>query len=366
MRMMSVCKVRELILRNRVVMAPMTRECAKDGVPTAEMATYYARRAAGGAALIITEGTAPDAAGSFGSDVPNFFGGAALAGWQAIGEVVHRHGAAILAQLWHVGSFTPSMVGMQDSIAASMRLSPSGIAAPDRPLGRPMTQEDIERTIGAFANAAAAARRIGFDGIEIHGAHGYLLDQFLWTGTNLRTDRYGGDLASRTRFAVELVRACREALGTEGVLSFRLSQWKQLDYRAKIADTPHELGIIVEALANAGVDLFHCSTRRYWEPVFSDSEMCLAGWVKRLFGRPTIAVGSVTLSNDFKSACGKQESAVAPEQVEDLEQRLERGEFDLIAIGRALLANANWVELVGSGRLHELKAFSRAHLESLQ
>jgi 2,4-dienoyl-CoA reductase-like NADH-dependent reductase (Old Yellow Enzyme family) len=366
MRMMSALKVRHVTLRNRVVMAPMTRECARDGVPTAEMAAYYARRAAGGAALIITEGTAPDASGSFGSGVPNFFGSAALAGWQAIGDAVHGHGAAILAQLWHVGGFTPSMVGMRDSVAASTRLSPSGLAAPGRPLGRSMSEEDIERTIAAFANAAAAARHMGFDGIEIHGAHGYLPDQFLWAGTNCRTDRYGGGLASRTRFATELVRACRHALGAEGVLSFRLSQWKQLDYAARIADTPDELGIIVEALTDAGVDLFHCSSRRYWEPAFADSELSLAGWVKRLSGKPSVAVGSVTLGNDFKSARGKQESAIAPQQVEDLEQRLERGEFDLIAIGRALLANANWVELVRSGRLQDLKAFSKAHLDGLQ
>jgi 2,4-dienoyl-CoA reductase-like NADH-dependent reductase (Old Yellow Enzyme family) len=366
MHMLSPFQVRDLKLRNRVVMAPMTREHAKGGVPTAEMAAYYARRAAGGTALVITEGAAPDAAGSFGSDVPNFFGEAALEKWRAIGSAVHAQGAAILAQLWHVGSFTPSLVGMQDSIPASRRVSPSGLAGPGRPLGRPMTEADIANTIDAFAAGATAARRIGFDGIEIHGAHGYLPDQFLWTGTNRRTDRYGGDLESRSRFAVELVRACRQALGPEGVLSFRLSQWKQLDYAATIAETPRELEIIVAALADAGADLFHCSARRYWEPAFAGSEPSLAGWVKRLSGKPTIAVGSVTLGNDFKSARGKQESTVAPEQIADLEHRLEAGEFDLIAIGRALLANPNWVELVGAGRVGELRAFSKLHLESLE
>lgn len=366
MKLFSPFRCRRLELRNRVVMAPMTREFAPEGVPTDEIAAYYTRRAAGGTALIITEGTPPDPAGVFGARVPRFFGEDALEGWRKVAQSVHAEGAAIMAQLWHVGAFDPSIIGMRDSLDPShVRLSPSGFAAPGRALGRAMTQTDIDVTIATFGRAVASARRIGFDGVEIHGAHGYLPDQFLWSGTNRREDRYGGDVRARTRFAVELIRECRRQAGEDLVLSFRLSQWKQLDYGARIAHTPQELAQIVEPLTDAGVDIFHCSTRRYWEPAFVDSDLCLCAWVRRLSGRPTIAVGSITLGNDFKSAAGKQLAAPAPEQIVDIERRLGAGSFDLIALGRALLANPDWVRLVQSGQSAQLRPFSKAHLDTL-
>ena len=365
MKLLSPFRCRQFTLRNRVVMAPMTREQAPAGIPTDEMSAYYRRRAAGGTAMIITEGTPPDAAGTFGANVPRFFGAAALAVWGRIATAVHADGAAILAQLWHVGAFEPSLVGMEDSLEPRVeRLSPSGLAGPGRPLGRAMTQADIDSTIQAFGEAASAARRLGFEGVEIHGAHGYLPDQFLWSGSNQRSDRYGGDLARRLRFAVELVSECRRRLG-DGILSFRLSQWKQLDFAARIAETPAELALIVEALSAAGVDLFHCSTRRYFEPAFSGDDLGFAGWVRKLSGRPTIAVGSITLGNDFKSAQGKLQAAPDPAQIEDIERRLDAGEFDLIAIGRGLLANPDWVRLVEAGRAADLRPFCKSHLESL-
>jgi 2,4-dienoyl-CoA reductase-like NADH-dependent reductase (Old Yellow Enzyme family) len=366
MMLFSPFRCRGLRLRNRVVMAPMTRECSPGGVPDVAVAAYYRRRAAGGTGLIVTEGSPPVAEGSFGARVPRFYGDDAFAGWARVVAGVHAEGAAIIAQLWHVGAFEPSSIGMQDTLAVPpVRLSPSGLAGPGRALGRAMTPREIDSTIEAFGTAVAAARRIGFDGVEIHGAHGYLPDQFLWVGTNRRDDAYGGDLRRRARFAVELIRECRRRAGEELVVSFRLSQWKQLDYAARIAETPAELAQLVEPMADAGVDVFHCSTRRYWEPAFDGSDRGLAAWVRRLSGKPTIAVGSVTLGNDFKSAQGKQQAAPAPEQIEDLERRLVAEEFDLVAIGRALLANPDWATLVESGQAARLRPFSKANLETL-
>ncbi len=366
-KLFSPFRCRGLELRNRVVMAPMTREWAPDGVPTREIADYYARRADGGTALIITEGTPPDPAGAFGARVPRFFGAGALQGWRAVAAAVHAKGAAIFAQLWHVGAFDPSIIGMQDSLEPPpLRLSPSGLAGPGRPHGHAMTTADIEDTIAGYGRATAAARDLGFDGIEIHGAHGYLPDQFLWSGTNRREDDYGGSLERRLRFPLELVRECRRQAGDGLVLSFRLSQWKQLDYAARIAETPEELARIVGPLADAGVDLFHCSARRYGEPAFPGSDLCLAAWVRRLAGRPTIAVGSITLGNDFKSTHGRDHAAVEPAQLADIEHRLEAGEFDLVALGRALLANPDWAQLVQSGRAAQLQPYTRArHLAAL-
>lgn len=366
MQLFAPFRVRHLTLRNRVVMAPMTRECAPGGIPTAAMVEYYRRRAAGGTGLIITEGSPPDLDGAFGANVPRFFGAAALEAWRPIVDAVHAEGAAIFVQLWHVGAFDPALIGMADSFATPpARLSPSGLAGPGRPYGHAMTQADIDRTIRAFGDAIAVARGLGFDGAEIHGAHGYLPDQFLWSGTNLRSDRYGGDHIARTRFVAELLQECRRAAGVQFVLALRLSQWKQLDYDARIAETPQQLEQILAPLCAAGLDLLHCSTRRYWEPAFAGSELPLAGWMRRLSGLPVITVGSVTLGTDFKSATGKIAAAAAPQQIADLERRLAAGEFDLVAIGRALLSNPDWAQLVAAGRADALRAFTKADLDAL-
>lgn len=355
-----------LRLRNRVVMAPMTRESAPGGVPSAEMADYYRRRAAGGVGLIITEGAPPNEAGNFGARVPRFYRDDALAGWGRIVSAVHAEGCAIVAQLWHIGAFTPSLIGMADSLPATLeRLSPSGLAAPGRPFGRAMGPSEIASTLDDFARSAAAARRIGFDGIEIHGAHGYLPDQFLWSGTNARTDRYGGALANRVRFAAELVAGCKAAAGADFLISYRLSQWKQLDYAAQVARDPAELGVIIEALCAAGVDVFHCSTRRFWDPAFADDPRTLAAWVRDLSGRPVMTVGSVTLGTDLKAPTGRSYAAVDAGQIRLLEEGLRAGRFDLVAIGRALLANPDWARIVEEGRLDALRAFERRYLDEL-
>ena len=352
-----------LRLRNRIVMAPMTRERATDGAPGPDVLAYYARRAQGGTGLIITEGLPPDAAGAFGSTVPRFHG-PQRAHWRAVVDAVHAHGACIVPQLWHVGAFDPSLIGMGDS-AVIERVSPSGLAAPGRPLGRAMTERDIADTLAAYADAAAGARALGFDGVEIHGAHGYLPDQFLWAGTNRRTDAWGGDLRGRTRFAVELVRACRRATAPDFPILWRYSQWKQLDYDARLADTPDQLQLLLGALADAGVDIFHCSTRRYWQPAFEGEARSLAAWTRHLSGKPVIAVGSASLSNEFKSALGKVRAEIAPEDIARMAEGLERGDYDLIALGRALIANPDWVQRVQAGRIDTLRTFTKDMLDTL-
>jgi 2,4-dienoyl-CoA reductase-like NADH-dependent reductase (Old Yellow Enzyme family) len=228
-----------------------------------------------------------------------------------------------------------------------------------------MTTAQIDSTLAAFARAARSARDIGFDGVEIHGAHGYLPDQFLWASTNLREDRYGGALIHRVRFACELVAAIKAEAGADFPVSFRISQWKQLDYAARIARTPQELEIIVQSLACAGVDLFHCSTRRFWEPEFEGDPRNLAAWVRVLSGRPTMTVGSVTLGTDFKAPTGKVHATVARDHLALLEQGLGSGQYDLVAIGRALLSNPDWARRVREGRADELVAFDKAVLDRL-
>jgi 2,4-dienoyl-CoA reductase-like NADH-dependent reductase (Old Yellow Enzyme family) len=272
-----------LRLRNRIVMAPMTREASPDGVPGEDVAAYYARRAAGGVGLIVTEGTyvGHDTAGT-SRKVPRFHGDAALAGWRRVADAVHREGGRIVPQLWHVGVTRQAGRG---PVREAPVLSPSGLDLGGEPKGRAATLAEIDAIIAAFAESAAAAERIGFDGVEIHGAHGYLVDEFLWDRTNRRDDRYGGGTAERVRFAAEIVAAVRSAVSAEFPVILRFSQWKSSHYDAKIAATPGQLEQILTPLAEAGVDAFHASTRRYWLPEFDGSDLNLAGWARKLVAR---------------------------------------------------------------------------------
>ncbi|WP_432032714.1 NADH:flavin oxidoreductase [Streptomyces antibioticus] len=351
-----------LTVPNRIAMAPMTRMLSPGGIPGADVASYYSRRAAAGVGLIVTEGTyvGHDSAGQ--SDrVPRFHGEEQLAGWAKVAEDVHAAGGTIVPQLWHIG-----MVRKQGEppVADAPAVGPSGIRVDGTEgTGRVMTQRDLDDVIGAFAEAAAAAERIGFDGVEIHGAHGYLVDQFLWAGTNRRTDAYGGDAVARTKFAAEIVAAVRETVSPEFPVLFRYSQWKQEAYDARLAETPEELEAILTPLAAAGVDAFHASTRRYWVPEFDGSDLNLAGWTKKLTGKPVISVGSVGLDGEFLRTFVGEGSGTRG--LDDLLDRMEADEFDLVAVGRALLQDPEWAAKVLAGRLDELAPYDAAALRTL-
>ncbi|MGW5919496.1 NADH:flavin oxidoreductase [Nocardia fluminea] len=348
---------------NRIVMAPMTRMFSPGGVPGDDVRSYYARRAAAGVGLIVTEGTYVGHRSAGQSDrVPRFHGAEQLAGWAKVAEDVHAAGGTIVPQLWHIG-----MVRKQgeEPYVDAPAVGPSGIRVDGTEgTGKAMTQRDLDDVIGAFAEAAAAAERIGFDGVELHGAHGYLLDQFLWERTNRRDDAYGGDAVARTRFAAEIVAAVRAVVSPEFPVIFRYSQWKQEAYDARLAQTPQELEAILAPLAAAGVDAFHASTRRYWLPEFDDSDLNLAGWTKKLTGRPTITVGSVGLDGDFLRAFSGQGAELG--SLDNLLDRMERDEFDMVAVGRALLQDPEWAAKVLAGRIDEVKPYDGESLKTLR
>lgn len=354
----------KLNLKNRIVMAPMTRNMAPGGVPGAANAAYYARRAAGDVGLIVSEGTVVDRPASRNMpNIPFFHGDAALAGWQQVADAVHAAGGKMGPQLWHTGGTTAD-----PSFPRPPLDTPSGLNKPGEVVGEPMSEEAIADSVAAFAKSAAAAKALGFDTLELHGAHGYLIDQFFWDGTNQRTDRWGGaTIGERSRFAAEVVAAVRTAVGPDYPIILRLSQWKQQDYAARLATTPQEMEAWLQPLADAGVDIFHASQRRFWEPEFPeiDGEQGLnfAGWAKKITGLPSISVGSVGLSGDFFGAFGGQTSDVAG--LEPLVERMERGEFDLIAVGRVLLSDPDWAAKVQGGRIGELEAFNPASMAEL-
>ncbi|MFK4339895.1 2,4-dienoyl-CoA reductase-like NADH-dependent reductase (Old Yellow Enzyme family) [Paenibacillus sp. RC62] len=285
----------------------------------------------------------------------------ALNGWAEVVRQVHEAGSKIFPQIWHMGMARP--LGSQPNPEA-LSIGPSGLDLEGNKVTEPMTEEEIVKVIGAYADAAVNAKRLGFDGVEIHGAHGYLVDQFFWERTNQRTDRYGGDIIKRAQFAIELVEAIRAEVGPDYPIVMRLSQWKMNDYNAKPFDTPDKLEQFLNVLVQAGVDIFHCSTRRFWVPEFEGSDLSFAGWVKKLTGKTTITVGSVGLDEDFVSLYTEGKEA-GHQDINELLERLDNNEFDLVAVGRALLGDPAWATKIREGRIHDLQTFTPEALKML-
>ena len=359
-------RLKSLTLKNRIVMAPMTRSFSPGGTPGENVAAYYRRRAEGEVGLILSEGTVIDRPASRNDPgIPFFHGDAVLAGWKQVIDGVHDAGGRMGPQLWHTGSVVSFQTDWTPSVPVE---SPSGLIAPDQPRGEAMSEEAITDTVAAFARAAADAKRLGFDVVEIHGAHGYLIDQFFWDGTNTRTDGYGGaTLKERARFAAEVVKSVRGAVGPDFPIILRLSQWKQQDFAARLADTPAAMADWLVPLVEAGADVLHCSQRRFWEPEFPEIDgengLNFAGWAKKLTGAATISVGSVGLSGDFMGAFAGEGSK--PASLDTLVHRMERGEFDLIAVGRAILNDPHWVVKVRTGDQDGMRDFAAATMGEL-
>lgn len=184
-------------------------------------------------------------------------------------ESVHAAGGVMAPQLWHTGSVRSStLVDWEPDAPVE---SPSGLIKPGDARGEAMTEEAVADTVAAFVKAAGDARRLGFDAIDLHGAHGYLIDQFFWSGTNLREDAWGGPTAGeRSRFAAGMVRQIRAAVGPGYPIIMRVSQWKQQDYLARLTQSPAEMSDWLLPLVEAGVDVLHCSQRRFWEAEFPE------------------------------------------------------------------------------------------------
>lgn len=350
-------RLNSLDLKNRIVMAPMTRGFAEGGLPAGSHVDYYRRRAEGGVGLILSEGTVVDRPASRNEPGIPFFHGRALDGWRSVADAVHAAGGAIGPQIWHASSIKSKTTDWEPDAPVE---SPSGLEGPGVECGVAMSEEDIADTVAAFASAAADAKRLGFDTVEMHGAHGYLIDQFFWSGTNLRASPYGGaTLKERSRFAAEIMTAVRAAVGPDYPLILRVSQWKQQDYRARLAETPDLMHDWLMPLVEAGVDVLHCSQRRFWTPEFPEIDgedgLNFAGWAKKLTGASTISVGSVGLSGDFFGTFTGERSETA--SLDRLIERMEREEFDLIAVGRALIVDPDWAAKVNAGRLDELSPF---------
>jgi 2,4-dienoyl-CoA reductase-like NADH-dependent reductase (Old Yellow Enzyme family) len=346
-----------LRLENRIAMASTARWSAPGGDPTA-LADFYRRRAEGGAGLILTEGVAIDRPAAYNSPATPHMFGPALEGWRAVVAAVHGAGAKIMPQLWHCGAVPKKA---SDWAPPGEPESPSGLIAAGQPRGRAMTDADIEGVLDAYGRAAAAAAAIGFDGVEIHAGHGYLLDQFLWGETNRRADRWGGAiLTERSRFPLEAVRTVRRATPAGRPVMVRISNWKSADLTAQMAANPDELAAWLVPFVEAGADILSVSALRYDAPLFDGSDLSFAGWVKRVTGAPVMTAGGIGMSGDFMQTFAGQ--AARPEPVDEAARRLEAGEYDLIAVGRALLADPAWTCKVRDGASEPLVACEPAML----
>jgi 2,4-dienoyl-CoA reductase-like NADH-dependent reductase (Old Yellow Enzyme family) len=355
-------QIKSTLFKNRIVMAPMTRGFAQNGYVGTPHADYYGKRAQGGVGLLITEGVVINRPASRNEPhVPQFFG-PALGGWRDVVHTVHHHNAAIAPQIWHTGSTRSSSMAWEPDVPVE---SPSGLIGPNDPRGHAMSEEDIADTVAAFAQAARDSRDLGFDCVEVHGAHGYLVDQFFWQGTNQRADSYGGpSLPERSRFAAEIIAAIRAAVGPDFPLILRLSQWKQQDYRARLAPTPAEMEAWLSPLVAAGVDMLHCSQRRFWDAEYPEIDgedgLNFAGWAKKITGAATISVGSVGLDVDFLDVFQGQNAK--PASLDRLIERMERAEFDMIAVGRALITDPDWANKAKAGDFAAMQPFDTAAL----
>jgi 2,4-dienoyl-CoA reductase-like NADH-dependent reductase (Old Yellow Enzyme family) len=344
-------------LPNRFVMPAMQRGMAADGDPSLALAEIYRSRVEGGVGLVISESTAIDHWSANWQPNAVRMEPRTIGSWKRLISAVKDAGGVFFQQLWHPGAMRVAPPGKTFERPS---LSPSGLVQAGNVVGRAMTLEEMEEIKLAYVQAALITKGLGADGVEVHGAHGYLLDQFLWRETNLREDGYGGDaLEDRLRFPAEVVAAIRFAVGPDFPISYRFSQWKEIDFEATVVDSPQELELLLLTLRNAGADMFNVSARRFHRPAWDGSDLGLVGWAKSLTDAPVIAVGGVGLNTDLASELWKG-AQTQPDTVRSLTwllERFNRGEFDLVAVGRAHLADGEWVAKVRDGRYDEIKPY---------
>lgn len=323
-------------LKNRTVVSSLTRASASDeGLVTPAMVQYYESFAQGGWGLIATEATYVDLQYSQGYlNQPGIASQAQAESWREVVRAVHAHGTPIYMQLFHGGAVNQGNHWVQGSIAPSA-IAPKGTQI-SRYRGnggpfqtpREITPKEIHAVIDSFALAAQRAIEAGFDGVEIHGANGYLPDQFLTTYTNQRHDLYNGDVRHRLRFHLQLLQAVRAAIPGQ-LLGVRLSQTKVNDLEYVWPGQMEDARVIFSEIAQTGVDFIHVAAHQGLAPVFGSAQS-LSGLAKTFSGLPVIANGKL------------QDPALA-------NQALVDGEGDLVSIGKGALADAHWAAKVQAG-----------------
>ncbi|MEI9963972.1 MAG: 12-oxophytodienoate reductase [Caulobacteraceae bacterium] len=348
-----------LKLPNRFVLPGMQRQWCEDGVPLPRLGQYYRACVEGGVGLVITESCAVDHASA--TQVPFYtrMTEATANAWAGCVGEVKAAGGKMLMQLWHEGAIRSE--GGDGPYAAYPTLSPSGLAHAKKPNGRAATVEELGDIKDAFVRSALLAQQIGVDGVEVHAAHGYMLDQFLWAETNRRDDGYGGgDIRHRVRFPAEIVAAIRAATGPDFVIGLRFSQWKEVNYDARVAETPQDLAVMLQGAAQGRRRRLPRLGAAVLDPEWPGSDLGLAGWTRSLTDAPVIAVGSVGLDVDvMENFFGKEATPTGETGLRELLRRFDNREFDLISVGRGHIGDQDWVNKVRDGRLGDIRHFTR-------
>ncbi|AJT61792.1 N-ethylmaleimide reductase [Streptomyces lydicus] len=330
-RLFEPARLGTLCLPNRLVMAPMTRNRATaDGVPQPIMATYYAQRASAG--LIIAEASTPNAVGQTYPNITAIYNEAHVAGWRDVTDAVRAAGGRMFLQLQHGGRVGhPDNSGLTPVAPSAVPL-PETIFTPDghqsAVVPREMTIDEIRSTVADFAAAARNAIDAGFAGVEVHSANGYLLHQFLARGTNHRTDAYGGSVAGRIRFTVEVVQAVADAIGPERV-GVRIAPGLTVNGIDE-GDTDDIYPALIDALADAGLAYLHVVFADPDQPLFQEIRKT---WPGTLIANPVLGWGKPLPADG-----GKHEG-----------ERLLAAGADLISLGRPFLANPDLVERLRIG-----------------
>ena len=317
-------------LSNRVALAPMTRISATaDGLATEKMSSYYTSFARGGFGLLITEGTYIDTKSSQAYlNQPGIATDEQAKSWEPIVKAVHAENSKIILQLQHAGALSQGNVYEERTVAPSA-IQPLGEQLKfyngDGPFKLPqeLSIKEMHDIRLHFVEAAIRAKKVGMDGVELHGANGYLLDNFLTDYTNTRSDSYGGSVENRIQFLAEIIEAVKQAVG-DFTVGIRISQSKGNDFTHKWANAEHDAKIIFERIAKAGADYIHTTEYTAWAPAFSTTTKSLAQLAKEFSGIPVIANGQL---HDTAQA----------------ESMIQNGDADLVSLGKGALANHDWV-----------------------
>jgi 2,4-dienoyl-CoA reductase-like NADH-dependent reductase (Old Yellow Enzyme family) len=337
-------------LKNRLAVAPMSRvSAAPDGTPTDEMVYYYQDFARGGFGLVITEGTHTDTAHSQGYlNQPGLASDVHVEGWRRVVDAVHAEGAPVVAQLMHAGALSQGNPHGAGTIAPSA-IAPRGEMLEEYggsgrwPTPREMSIDDIDAVVAGFVDAAARAQAAGFDGVEVHAANGYLLDQFLTVYTNARDDQYGGSVANRIRLAGRIVADIRARMPRHFLVGVRLSQTKVNDFTYRWPGGASDAEIIFAALSGAGADYLHIASegRDFIDTARLPDGRTITAVAREVSGLPVMANGGM---HDLRQAADV----------------LDGGHADLVSLGRGALANPDLPNRVVAGA--DLNPFDHAML----
>ena len=352
-------------IRNRIAMAPLTRQMAEaDGTPTGEMVAYYARRARGGAGLIITEGTYEE--NKLGCRAylsqPGIVTAKHVKAWRKVTDAVHAHDCKIILQLMHGGRVSdPRVLGGKAPVSASATQSPGWTLYTDNDYekkirniegawpkvtfgpARALTVKEIHAVADGFADGAKRAVEAGFDGVEIHGANGYLLWQFINPKTNQRTDEFGGSPENNVRFAKLVAEKVRRAIGKKKIITLRISQDGVDDFVGAWPGGVKYAAAIGKALKDSGYDALHWSSFNYLDNRDASSPVPMPTVIRKASGLPMITNGGI--------AEGAQAEAA-----------LKSGAADMVAIGRPIFAHPDWPYIVRSGQPYPWCDFDRKYV----